>query len=214
MMKGQKRERDLEKDEYFGQSYFAMPQLCALSHQLNKIYSLRPKSVLEIGIGNGFTSTFLKRAGIEVTTVDINVALAPDIVCDLSELPRYLVNQRFDLVVCCEVLEHMPLEDFEKSLKIFKHYSDNLFLTLPCYSTWFGFSGFIRIPKIKKLLSLGISVKRRKDIAKHVHFWEIGSTRGTSRKNIKLLLSKQYKKLEHGVFHLNRYHEYFICGNK
>lgn len=212
-MKGQTRELDLDKRDYFGDSYFSMPQLCALSHQLNIIHKIKPNSVLEIGIGNGFTSTFLKRAGIEVCTVDINANLTPDIICPLNELPKHLINRRFDLVVCCEVLEHIPFEEFERSLEIFKLYSNNLFLTLPSYPTWFGLSGFVRMPKINKLLSVGISVKRKKNMAKHIHFWELCSGRETSKSNIELLLSKQYRDIEHGVFHLNRYHEYYICKN-
>lgn len=212
-IKGYERERNLKKDAYFTESYFSMTQLCSLSHQINQIYKLKPSSVLEIGIGNGFVSTFLKRYGIDVCTVDINAALSPDIVCSIHDLPKHLTNRKFDLVVCCEVLEHMPFEEFEKSLEIFKMYSDKLFLTLPSYSTWIGFSGFLRIPKIcNQLINVGIKISRKKDLEKNEHFWELGSSEQASRKNIKLILSKKYKQVEHGVFTLNRYHEYFVCG--
>jgi len=210
-MKGHERERTLGKDVYYSERYFSMRQLCSLIHQIHQIYRLRPSSMLEIGIGNGFTSTFLKRAGVDVFTVDINAALSPDVVCSLDELPKHLTNRRFDLVVCCEVLEHMPFEEFEKSLEILRGYSDRLFVTLPSYSAWVGFSGFVRLPLINGLLNAGVKVRRRKDLTKDAHFWELGSTTKTSRKNVRLALAKYYNNVEHGVFHLNRYHEYFLC---
>jgi SAM-dependent methyltransferase len=211
-MKGYEREKKLSKDIYFSENYFSMHQLSSLIHQLNHIYKLKPSSVLEIGIGNGFVSSFLRKAGIDVFTVDINPNLSPDIVSPISELPSKLVEKKFDLVVCCEVLEHMPFEDFEKSIKIFKLYSENLFLTLPSYDAWFGISGFLKLPKYLNLFQFGFKINKKKNLIESEHFWELGSCRETSRKNIKEILSSQYNYIEHGTFELNCYHEYYICN--
>lgn len=211
-MRGEERESTLGKEIYFSEHYFSMAQLGSFSHQLHEIYRLKPGSVLEIGIGNGFTSSFLRRAGIDVYTVDINPHLEPDLVSSIDDLPDKLINRQFDLVVCCEVLEHTPFENFEESIRIFSQFSHNLFLTLPSYQTWIGFSGFVRIPKLKPIpLSLGLLIRRHKQLEKSVHFWELGSQKSTSRSEIKKILLKYYKKLNHHRFHLNRYHECFIC---
>jgi hypothetical protein len=210
-LKGQERESSLGRNVYAGDGYFTMQQLCSFSHQINQINQIKPNSVLEIGIGSGFTSTILKLAGVDVWTADINASLSPDIVSSISELPNKLSNRRFDLVVCCEVLEHMPFSEFSKSLEIFKLYSNCLYLTLPSYATWFGFSGFMRLPKLNKLINVGMYVNKKKDLANAVHYWEIGSTEETSRDNLNVLLTRQYNNVEHGVYQLNRYHEYFVC---
>lgn len=211
-MKGPEREKQLLKSDYYSDAYFSMRQLCTLSHQINEISKLKPKSILEIGIGNGFVSSFLKRSGIDVCTVDINSELEPDIVSSIEDLPLHLEQRKFDLVVCCEVLEHIPFEEFEKSIKIFKGYSSRLFLTLPRYKTWFGVSGFMRLPRIDKIFSIGFDFNKKKDLnSGHCHFWEVDSSPETTTKNIKSLINKHYQITDNNSFHLNRYHEFLVC---
>lgn len=53
------------------------------SSSLNK--RLAPKAVITIGIGNGFTSILLKRAGDDVVTIDINSSVGRDIYSSLVE---------------------------------------------------------------------------------------------------------------------------------
>ena len=54
--------------------------------------------MLEIGIGNGFVSKYLKERKIKVTTVDIDERLNPDIAGSVLELP--FAKGSFDVVAC------------------------------------------------------------------------------------------------------------------
>jgi len=54
--------------------------------------------------------------------MDINPNLNPDIVGDLRKINPSLIN-RFDLIICADVLEHMPFEDL-------KHNFENIFRCL------------------------------------------------------------------------------------
>ena len=80
----------------------------------------RPVSVLEIGAFAGLVSTALRRAGMAVTAADIPLFMRDErllkhyadegvaaVECDLSQLPTPLASEAFDIVVCCEVLEHL-----------------------------------------------------------------------------------------------------------
>src|SRR5690606_25285672 len=129
---------------YYSDDYFGLSQLCSMSQQIHEIHSLKPTNILEIGIGNGFTSAILKRAGYPVTTVDINPELEPDICAPLDEVAPLIEGMRFDLVVCCEVLEHMPYEQFGPNLNHLRKFGDRLFITLPNYRAPIGFGGFFR----------------------------------------------------------------------
>ena len=210
--KGELRERSLSKDVYFSEGYFDLKQIYAQGQQIHEIYKMKPQSLVEVGIGNGLTSSFFKQSGSEVLTVDINPNLNPDVVCSIDQMPEFLGEKTFDLVVCCEVLEHMEFEKFEESLKVFKKYSKNLFLTLPQYRYWYGLKGTLKLPRFTKAVSLGFYLRRKKNLDNgHCHFWELDSHSFSFRKKIINILKKYYPNIEHGVFHMNKYHEYFRC---
>ena len=79
-----------------------------------------PTSVLDYGCGNGYLVAFLAECGVNVKGYDPNPGTVPPYV-------RHLVNtvkpnpaqQRYDLVICREVLEHVPfrgVRDFVSDL--------------------------------------------------------------------------------------------------
>lgn len=209
--RGNERERDLDREVYFSDSYFSMPQLCSFAHQLNFIHSMRPKSAIEIGLGNGFVSTYLRRAGVPVLTADINPALEPDICAPLADV-RAQIDAPRDLVICCEVLEHMPLKELDANLDHLRGLGDRLFLTLPnSYRAW-GLSGLLFLPKLGgQLFDLNFNIPWKRPIAGGPHFWEVGYTATCSRAAIVRRLQQRYGKVRSGRFALNPYHMWFIC---
>lgn len=211
-VRGKDREKTLPREAYFSDGYFELQQLFSLSHQINEIHKLRPQSILEIGVGNGFTSSFLRRAGYRVTTADINPALEPDICAPLDQVGSFIGEEKFDLVVCCEVLEHMPLNEFIESLDQLRALGQRLFLTLPNCKTTYGASGLFRIPKIGiKSFDLTFDISRKKKMDKE-HFWEVGSQRETEIKSIAFELKARYKSVKIKRIALNPYHIAFICA--
>lgn len=212
-IRGETRERNLEKSEYYSENYFKLPQLCSFAHQIHDIYRLKPASILEIGIGNGFTSSFLKRSGFDVVTVDINAALEPDICSPIAGLAPLLGGRSFDLVVCCEVLEHMPFANFEDNIEGFRAVGRRLYLTLPNYKRVFGLSGFLRLPKFAPaLVEAEIEIPIRKSLDKE-HFWEVGSSPLTTRKEIVKRLGRFYPRVDTGRYGLNPYHLSFQASD-
>ena len=209
--RGTERERDLDREVYFSDIYFSMPQLCSFAHQLNFIHAMSPKSAIEIGLGNGFVSTYLRRAGIPITTVDINPALEPDICAPLAEVGAH-IDTPCDLVICCEVLEHMPLEELDANLDHLRGLGDRLFLTLPnSYKAW-GFSGLMFLPKLgARLFDLNFNSPWKNKIAGGPHFWEVGYSAACSRTAIVKRLKQRYGNVRSGRFALKPYHMWFVC---
>lgn len=218
MKKGQEREKSLTKNDYFSEGYFATEQLLTYVEQVQNIQKClesikHDKSnikILEIGKGNGFISSFFKNMGYNITTFDINESLNPDVVGDILELTKYFKLNSFDLVICCEVLEHLPFEYFEKSLnEIDKINKNMLFLTIPEFKSFSGFNLFIKYFNKNKFLSFHIGTKAKHKLTEQ-HFWELDSSDLSSKINIVNILDKKYILEEFGRFKLNPYHNFFV----
>jgi len=106
------------KEQYFTINYCTKERFLSYWYQINEVFKLHPSNVVEIGVGNKFVSDCLKRADINVLTVDIDPNLKPDYVCSVTDLSK--IKTKFDVVLCAQVLEHLPFYEFEKSLSEIK----------------------------------------------------------------------------------------------
>lgn len=144
-------------------------------HQVYEALALEPKTMLEVGIGNGFVSRYLKGEGINITTCDINKDLNPDYVSSVTQLP--FQNNSFHLVMACEILEHMPYQETLKALgELARVSSQWVLISLPDATRTFRIE--LPIPKIGKWKKL-ITLPKRNPPAhvvtdKEGHHWEIG----------------------------------------
>lgn len=140
--------------------------------QVNSVLSFQPKSCLEIGVGNGIVGAALKGQGIELITLDIDPNLAPDHVASVESIP--LPDNSVDIVLCAEVLEHLPYAQFEKCLsEISRVCRMGAVISLPHWG--YTFRGIIDLP----LLKFRFAIKAPwSTIIKEggVHYWEIGRT--------------------------------------
>jgi 2-polyprenyl-3-methyl-5-hydroxy-6-metoxy-1,4-benzoquinol methylase len=85
---------------------------------------LKLKEILEIGAGNEVVKNCLQKFVNVYKVMDINEKLKPDFLADLRKFKPEL-REKFDCVVCAEVLEHMPFEDLEKNLTNIYNYLRN-----------------------------------------------------------------------------------------
>jgi ubiquinone/menaquinone biosynthesis C-methylase UbiE len=157
-------------------TYDSKERFSSYWHQIHEIITLRPRTILEIGIGYGFTSSYLKKSGIEVYTLDINKEFLPNVQGNILYLP--FQDNSFNVVACFEMLEHSPFSTFSKALQELKRVSTTYILvSIPDISHSFGFS--LRIPQVgtvKKLFQVPfITVHPTK--YKKEHDWEIGRKR-------------------------------------
>lgn len=163
----------LIRPDYFGKSYDTKERFISYWHQIDEVTNLEPEKVLEIGAGNGFVSEYLKKRGIDITTLDIEKSLNPDIVGNTLSLP--FKDGSFCVITCYEVLEHLPYENFNKIIsEIFRVSKSYAVLSLPDVERYYYLDA--QIPKLGKIKKLIVLPRPRKPFHKFdgEHYWEIG----------------------------------------
>ncbi|TSC67974.1 MAG: type 11 methyltransferase [Parcubacteria group bacterium Gr01-1014_72] len=130
--------------------------------------------LLEVGPSHGFVTQYLRKFGVSVTTIDNKKEYSPDILGTVLSMP--LQSDSYDMILVCEVLEHLPYDAFSKALA-------ELFRTTRCYV-------LLSVPDVRRIL-FSIEIKmpffkwlhitiRIPTFQKHVcpvpggHQWEIG----------------------------------------
>ncbi len=86
--------------------------------QLREILGLpksKVESILEIGPGEGIFESLLINFPYRLTIIDVDPDNSPDIVCDILNNP--IKDNAFDMVVCFQVLEHLPYNYFGQIMK-------------------------------------------------------------------------------------------------
>ncbi|MBU2579481.1 class I SAM-dependent methyltransferase [Candidatus Parcubacteria bacterium] len=175
-------------------------------HQIDEVLKLRPKTVLEIGIGNGTVADCLKKQGLKVKTLDISEDLRPDFIADVMKMP--IDNNSFSVVLCAEILEHLPFKDFEKALLELKRVTKKyVVLSLPHFGPPIKIS--FKIPFIKEIKIVFKIPYHPKHKSGRVHYWEIGK-KGYSPRKIRNIIKKYFEIQNDFVPFENQYHHFYI----
>lgn len=170
------------------------------SHLLQIYLSIKlnAKNVLEIGKGHGFVSSVLCQY-CNLTTLDFKEEFNPDILMDITKLKQLdtLKDEAYDLILLCEVLEHIPYEKIDGMLQILRKKTRKyVVISVPNQSGYCNITlfrsildnpGFKIISFFLDLLSIKIGNfvskldykfrKKHKKFTfeeKHVHYWELG----------------------------------------
>jgi hypothetical protein len=101
------------------------------------VQDIRPATVLDAGCAMGFLVEALRQRGVECWGVDVSEfaiqSVHPDVrpYCRVGSVVEPF-DRRYDLIVCIEVLEHMPARDSERAIENFcYHTGDVLFSSTP-----------------------------------------------------------------------------------
>ncbi|MEC9054268.1 MAG: methyltransferase domain-containing protein [Verrucomicrobiota bacterium] len=210
-------EESLSKDLYLGPGYFAWPQLVSLVHQIIDVHATGARKVLEIGKGTGFVSDYLSKAGIEVTTVDVNPNLEPDVLGSVLELDNYFEEASFDCVLCAEVLEHLPFSDFSAAIdQIARVSRDSCVLTLPrLQRILLCFQMRLKIPMLRwRMPGLFCALPGKPGKIYPGHHWEIGSCKETKLSRVRSLLQESFKVSRDFTLKWNPYHHFFHLNKR
>lgn len=184
-------------------------------YQINEVLKTEGKEILVVGVGNKTVSNYLKTLSdylvdkdMKVTTADLDENLNPDRICDVSRLTETFDSNSFDTVLCAEVLEHVPFNKFDKSLReLGKVTRDWVILSLPYSGRDFRLS--LEFPQSS---GREITVKFP-DKAEHQydgwHRWEVGK-KGYSREKISNIIAKYFEISRSFYPPENMYHLFYV----
>ncbi|MFA5381540.1 MAG: class I SAM-dependent methyltransferase [Candidatus Micrarchaeia archaeon] len=209
-------EKEYIKEFYF-ENYDTLPRFISYFNQIFFTKQLEGvKKILEIGIGNKLVFDYLKREGFDIKSCDFNRNLYPDILADIRELP--LKENSFDLILACEILEHIPWFDVDKALSELSRVSKKyVIIAIPFSTIYLSFNiKFPRLEKIFKKSFLGFCVYLplfKKSPNTKEHYWEMG-LRDYPKSKVLSTIKKHFIILEEYRNSLNPYHYFFILEKK
>lgn len=201
----------VDANHYQFSKYVTLSRWSSYWHQINEVINSGCKKVLWVGVGDGIPIKILRDNGVNVTTLDIDFALNPDITGDITSLT--LEDRAFELCCAFQVLEHLP---YEQSLIAIKELdrvaSKKIIISLPNQKPARKF--ILTFPYIRqfKFLFEKINFKPKEHLFNREHYWEVEAKNyslntlisdfGLEVTNKKL--SRNYRLFD------NPYHHFFI----
>jgi SAM-dependent methyltransferase len=194
---------------HYGARYIDWDKWVSFYWQIQAVVATGGRRVLEIGVGSGVVAATLKRCGIDVTTADIDASLAPDVVADACSLP--FDDGEFDMVLCCEVLEHMPYEVSVRAARELRRVTHgHCLVSLPHAAL--SFAALVRMPILHlRELRFRVPFARRLPPGGE-HYWECGRPGYPVRRIRRDLLGAGFKLVSESRPPTNYSHVFFLLG--
>lgn len=164
----------VDAGQYLSAGYLNPFRLASIGYQLRYVDKHFPKSrVLEIGVGAGLTADLMRRIGCQVTTLDVDAKLNPDLVSSVTEIPTE--DGAFDAFTCCQVLEHLRWEDSRRALRELRRVSTKGgVLSVPTVRPRLGLRVFPFKRNHRTLMLPGLWPRSRRLHVPNEHSWELG----------------------------------------
>jgi len=203
--------KQVDKHSYDFHLYVQPERWMSYYHQIDEVLALSPKSVLEVGVGDGILRDYIKsNTTINYQSIDVAEDLHPDIVGSVENIP--LPDNSIDVVCAFEILEHLPFEAFEKALCEIKRVSrGHVAISLPHFGPPIQF--MLKIPFLK-VIRFAIKIPFFKvHIFNGQHYWEIGK-KGYPPTRIRIVIEKHFDITKEFIPFESQYHHFFVLQKK
>lgn len=209
------RGRQVRSGHYAFESYVSNERWNSYYYQIRETLECGDaKRVLVIGVGDGIMPDMIKRMNkeIQVDTFDVDETLNPDICGDIVRL-SLKIKQKYDVIVCCQVCEHIMFREFDRILyelrNSIKIRGGKLILSLPV--RYFPITFWLDVPKIHFHFAKNITKFWERDFKfDGQHYWEIGPKK-YSKSRIRKKIMRYFKIVKEYHVPNNPYHYFYIC---
>lgn len=212
-----KLKTQVKEGHYYTTKYNSLERFISFFYQIDIVLNLEVRDILEIGPGNQLVANQLRLAGLNVETCDFDESVKPDIVSDVRSLK--LGDDSYDLILACQIMEHIPFEDFSLVLKELRRASRRyVVISLPYRSSYFEI--IFKFPLIRSLfkrnffdLSFRLPLNFADFDESGQHYWEI-DRRKFCLKKIKEKIEVEFCILNEFSPVMNKYHYFFVLEKK
>lgn len=198
--------------DHYGSGYDHRRRFVSYWNQIDQVRQARPSRLLEIGIGNGFVSRYLREHGFSTHTVDFDERLRPDTIASVTDLP--FESGSFDVACCFETLEHLPWDQFVPSLReLSRVASRKVLVSLPDVTPYVRFRlGYQFFRSLVDLSRDYPALFPKEHEFDGQHYWEIGK-KGSRLSDVKgamssagLVVLSTHRDYE------DPFHRFFVCA--
>ena len=127
-------------------------------HQTRLIMEKKPKSVLEIGVGEHTLEDILKRKGIKYEGMDLERKTTYK-----GNIVNWVPKKDYDIICCFQTLEHIELKQAKEVIKRLRKYCKWLIISIPQNTFHLEING------------KGIAIpKKTNKCQSNQHKWEMG----------------------------------------
>ncbi len=205
-------------------AYYTQKRVVHQWYQVRLLRDLAVRRVLEIGPFKGLVTAMLGNAGYDVSVLDVDesqraaFAGVDFIAGDVRSYPYGDLAGRFDAIICCETLEHIPFDEVDGVLaRMVEARARYLIVSVPYMATQLTFDLYINRHTIMKYLSFK-KLRRLKafpappaDAGWQPHKWEVGY-RGYPLKRVREVLSRHFRVADVS-FTAHTRSVFFVCEN-
>lgn len=210
----------IDLQEYNFERYVDKERWASYYCQVNEIIRLKPKKILIIGKGDGIVENVARQIlnnNVVIQTFDFDERLSPDIVGDVKDISK-IVNEKYDCIVCCQVLEHLPGGYLNRIMKEFSLLKcNNFIISIPNIYRFWNVKLRFRLrgaTKVKKLEIKKFYIKNVMEYFKgREHYWEMGM-KGYDINSIRSMIKVNFYIEKEYFVENNEYHYFFILRRK
>lgn len=196
-----------ESQEYTKPDYLAPRRLSSYGYQYFLALKTKCQSFANIGSANFLLRDMLHSQGLYVVDSDIDINTKPSITAALPFLP--FKNNAFEVILCFQVLEHLPYDLFSLCIKEMIRVGENyLIISLPDRSLskkqrlkYSIYQVFRHPSEWKKFRPIEIDQE---------HFWEVGQNNLDCETVMEVFRTNNLELIEHFRNPYFDYHHFFL----